>query len=62
MAVCVECEAEFDLVGPEIGELVSCPECGIEMEVVSNKPIELDAVGDDDEEGVEADEDAGWSG
>lgn len=63
MAVCVDCEAEFDLEEPDVGELVSCPECGIEMEIVSLKPIELEAIGDEEEDGtgLETDEDAGWS-
>ena len=34
MAACVECEAEFDIDEPEVGEIVSCPECGLEMEVL----------------------------
>lgn len=63
MAVCVDCEAEFDLDNPDVGELVSCPECGIEMEIVSLKPVEFEPIGDDEEEepGLETDEDAGWS-
>ncbi len=63
MAVCVDCEAEFDLDEPDVGDLVSCPDCGIEMEIVSLKPIELEPVGEDEEEdaGLETDEDAGWS-
>lgn len=63
MAVCVECEAEFDLDEPDVGQLVSCPECGVEMEVISIKPIELEAVSEEEEDEAEgeSEEDSGWS-
>ena len=50
MAACVECEAEFDIDEPEIGEIVSCPECGLEMEIITAKPLELEAVAEEEEE------------
>ncbi|HET6373184.1 MAG TPA: hypothetical protein VFG76_07745 [Candidatus Polarisedimenticolia bacterium] len=50
MAACVECEAEFDIDEPEVGEIVSCPECGLDMEVVSARPLELEAITEDEEE------------
>jgi alpha-aminoadipate carrier protein LysW len=46
----------------EEGEVVSCPECGLELEVISTNPLELnplDEDGDEDEdeeEDVESDE------
>ncbi|HEY3175086.1 MAG TPA: lysine biosynthesis protein LysW [Candidatus Polarisedimenticolia bacterium] len=58
MAACVECEAEFDIDEPEVGEFVSCPECGLEMEVISAKPLELEAAVEDEEE--EAEEETDW--
>ena len=50
MASCVECEAEFDVDEPQIGEIVSCPECGLDMEIISNKPLELEAIVEEEEE------------
>ena len=60
MAACVECEAEFDIDEPEVGELVSCPDCGLEMEILSAKPLELEAVTEEEEEAEEAEEES-WS-
>ena len=31
-AVCPECDAEFELSNVEKGEIVQCPECGVELE------------------------------
>ena len=38
MAVCPECEAEIDLKNPIKGEIVQCPDCGVELEVVLPPP------------------------
>ncbi len=57
MATCVECDAEFDMDEVDVGDIVSCPECGTDMEVVSRKPLELDAVGDEEEEEDDDDDD-----
>ena len=47
MAVCPECEAdvEIDEYDVDKGEIISCPECGIELEVVGLAPLLLDASG-----------------
>ena len=58
MAACVECEAEFDIDEPEVGEFVSCPECGLEMEVISAKPLELEIASDEEEEEEEEEEES----
>jgi alpha-aminoadipate carrier protein LysW len=44
MAVCPECEAdvEIDEYDVDKGEVISCPECGVELEVVGLSPLELD--------------------
>jgi alpha-aminoadipate/glutamate carrier protein LysW len=57
MAQCPECEAvlDMDLEDVEEGQLVSCPECGVDLEVVNINPVELDLA--DDEELDEEDED-----
>jgi lysine biosynthesis protein LysW len=41
----------------EEGQLVSCPECGVDLEVVSLNPIELDLAGDELDEDEDEDED-----
>jgi lysine biosynthesis protein LysW len=41
MARCPECESDLDLDGYELdmGETTNCPECSIELKVVSLEPI-----------------------
>lgn len=41
MAECIECGAQIALSKPEKGEIVDCPECGTELEVVTDNPIAL---------------------
>ncbi|NLF01281.1 MAG: lysine biosynthesis protein LysW [Anaerolineales bacterium] len=42
MAECPECAAELDLApDTEEGEIVVCPDCGVELEVLSVEPITL---------------------
>ncbi len=41
-AACPECEATVDLApDTEEGEIVTCPECGAELEVTKLDPVEL---------------------
>lgn len=41
-ATCPECEAEFGLpAGVMVNELISCPDCGAELEVLNLSPVEL---------------------
>ncbi len=35
---CPECAATIDLAGMLTGEIVQCPDCGVELEVVSLDP------------------------
>ena len=58
MAQCPECEAAIDLEQDELeeGQIVDCPECGVELEVISIDPLELNAIADDDEEDEEDEE------
>ena len=43
MAKCLECEAELELGNDvEEGEIVVCPDCGVEMEVVGLNPVTLE--------------------
>ena len=38
---CPECEASISLNNPMRGEIVTCPECGTELEVTSIAPVQL---------------------
>ena len=43
MTECVECGAEIELAADvEVGEIVDCPTCGSELEVVGVDPVELE--------------------
>jgi len=36
---CIECAAEINLVeNTEVGEIIVCPDCGVDLEVVSLQP------------------------
>jgi alpha-aminoadipate carrier protein LysW len=47
---CPECEAVIDEEFEDVGEVISCPECGVELEVISVDPVEFDLAPIDDEE------------
>ena len=42
MVYCPECETDLDLEEDEVdeGEVVSCPECGSDFEVITVNPID----------------------
>lgn len=52
MAVCPECEAdvEIDEYDVDKGEVISCPECGVELAVVGLAPLQLDLAAQDEED------------
>lgn len=50
MSYCPECEAVIDEEFEDVGEIFSCPECGVELEVISIDPVEFDLAPIDDEE------------
>jgi lysine biosynthesis protein LysW len=60
VAICPECGAKADFGDSEVrlGDRVFCPECDMELEVISAKPLTLDYVLDDEEwdEDLEEDE------
>ena len=58
MVLCPECESDLDIEEDEVdeGEVVSCPECGTEFEVVTTNPLELKRVADEEEEEEEEEE------
>jgi alpha-aminoadipate/glutamate carrier protein LysW len=49
MAKCPECESDLELDGYEldVGESINCPECSIELKVVSNDPIGVAVAADE---------------
>jgi alpha-aminoadipate carrier protein LysW len=63
MATCPECDADIDVDEFDVdkGDLISCAECGTNLEVTSVAPLELepsdDADDDDDDDDDDADDD-----
>ena len=61
-ANCPECDSEIDVdeMDVEVGDEMSCSECGALIRVASDSPLELELADDDDddEEEDEDDEDA----
>ena len=50
-ALCVECDAELNLIQrARIGQRIVCPNCGITLEIVSARPLEVDVAYDDGDE------------
>ena len=48
IGTCPDCEAEVHVdTDVDKGEVVSCEECGIDLEVVGLDPVELDIVEED---------------
>ena len=59
MATCPECDAEIEVDEFDVdkGDVVSCPDCGSNLEVTGTSPVELDLAGEDDEDEFEDDGD-----
>ena len=62
--LCPECEYNLDIDPEEVdeGEIVSCPECGTDFEVVTTHPLELNRLATDEEEEEEAEEEEDENG
>jgi alpha-aminoadipate carrier protein LysW len=58
MATCPECDAEIEVDEFDVdkGDLISCPDCGSNLEVTSIAPVELEAVDEDEDDEDEDDE------
>ena len=58
MATCPECDSDIDVDEYDVdkGDLISCPECGTNLEVVNLAPLELEAAPDEDDEDEDDDE------
>ncbi len=52
MAVCPECEADIEIDEYDVdkGEVISCHECGVELEVVGLAPLQLDLAAAEEED------------
>ena len=61
LTLCPDCETDLDVEEDEVdeGEIVSCPECGSDFEVVSTHPLDLTKVADEDEEEEKAEAEDG---
>lgn len=59
MATCPECDAEVEIDEDDIdlGDEVSCDECGQTLVVSNTDPIELDFAPDDEDEDEEEEDD-----
>ncbi len=49
-ANCPECDSEISLEKPLRGEIVVCPDCGTELEVVGENPLALDLAPEEEED------------
>jgi len=55
--ICPECDGEIGVSSEiEIGDFVSCPDCGVELEVIETDPLEFD-IAPEEEEYYEEEED-----
>ncbi|RLC67501.1 MAG: hypothetical protein DRI48_02130 [Chloroflexi bacterium] len=45
---CPECDAVIILDEPREGLIISCPDCGVDLEVIDTDPFEVDLPFDDD--------------
>ena len=50
MSYCPECDAVIEEEFEDVGDIFTCPECGVELEVTSIDPLEFDLAPIDDEE------------
>jgi alpha-aminoadipate carrier protein LysW len=52
MATCPECDADIDVDEFDVdkGDLISCAECGSNLEVASLAPLQLEPVDEDDDD------------
>jgi alpha-aminoadipate carrier protein LysW len=52
MVKCIECDADLQVEEKslEIGEIVICPECGMELEVLKASPVKLGKAPEEEED------------
>lgn len=58
-AICPECDSPIDVdeYDVDIGDELTCSECGTLLRVSSDSPLEFEAADDDDEDDEDEDED-----
>ncbi len=39
---CLDCDAPIQVTDPEEGDIITCPECGAEFEIISVDPLDID--------------------
>ena len=49
-ANCPECDAEIKMKDPMKGEIVACPDCGVELEVIALDPLSLQLAPEEEED------------
>ena len=49
-ANCPECDAEISMQKPMKGEIVVCPDCGAELEVVNENPLKVELAPEEEED------------
>ncbi len=52
---CPECDAPIEEEFEDVGEIITCPECGVDLEVISLDPVEFDLAPAEDEDEDEED-------
>lgn len=60
MAVtCPECDSDIDIdeMDVDVGDELSCSECGALLRVASDSPVELEAADDEDDDDLDDDDD-----
>jgi alpha-aminoadipate carrier protein LysW len=50
MASCPECAAEFSLEDVLVAEIITCPDCGVELEVIGLDPLVLELAPEEEED------------
>jgi len=50
MVVCPECDKEWDAGNLIKGEIITCPDCGVELEVLSTEPLEVALAPEEEED------------
>ena len=60
MATCPECDAEIEVDEFDVdkGDLISCPDCGSNLEVIGLSPVELEMADDEDDDEDDDDDEA----
>ncbi|MCO6449918.1 MAG: lysine biosynthesis protein LysW [Caldilineales bacterium] len=49
-ANCPECDASIELDSPIQNEIVPCPDCGVDLEVISLEPLTLELAPEEEED------------